>query len=303
MYRFKKILVNLALDDQDEALLNYAAKVADLAQSEKIYVVHVAESLDLPEEVKKEYPSMLGPTDEFIVADIEEKAQSYLKATEKTTIDISVPHGNPLDELLRLVTQKDIDLIITGRRPEVRESGTLAEKLTRKAPCSVLTVPCCTTGDFHNILLPVDFSEHARYAVDVATAWAKAAGAKSINVINVYRVPMGFYKTGKSYDQFAEIMKNNARKEYDTFIQDIDLRGITLTPNFILNDSVSKGILETLDDHNVDLLVMASRGRSDGIASLLGTTTERVLSKTDTPLLAVKEKGSGKGLLQMLLEL
>jgi nucleotide-binding universal stress UspA family protein len=303
MYRFNKILVNLALDDQDEALLTYAVNVAELSQPEKIYVVNLSENLDVPEEVRREYPSILEPTDEYIVGDMQDKVKAYLKVPEKTTIDVSAFEGNPLDELLRLVAQKDIDLIITGRRPEVKESGTLAEKLTRKAPCSVITIPCCTLGGFDDILLPVDFSEHSMYAVDVATAWAKASGAKSINLVNVYKVPIGFYKTGKSYDQFAEIMMNNARKEYDKFIQGIDLRGITLTPNFILNDNISKGILEFIEKNNVDLIIMASRGRSDGVASLLGTTTERVLSLTDTPLLAVKQKGSGMGLLQLLLEL
>jgi nucleotide-binding universal stress UspA family protein len=303
MYRFNKMLVNLALDDQDEALLTYAVNVAGLSQPEKIYVVHLSKNLDLPEEVRREYPSILEPTDEYIVGDMEEKVKAILKVPDKTTIDINAIEGNPLDELLRLIVQKDIDLVITGRRPEVKESGTLAEKLTRKAPCSVLTITCCTLGGFNDILLPVDFSEHSMYAVDVATAWAKASGAKSIDIVNVYKVPIGYYKTGKSYEQFAEIMKNNTRKEYDKFIQDIDLRGITPTPNFILNENVSKGVLEAVEKHSADLVIMASRGRSDGVASLLGTTTERVLSQTDTPLLAVKQKGSGIGFLRLILEI
>lgn len=303
MYRFSKLLVNLALDEQDEALLVYTSKVAAMAKAEKIYVVHVSGNLEVPEEVRREYPSILEPTDEFIVADMEEKVRAYLKTPEKTSIVVSAFNGNSLDELLRLVTQKDIDLIITGRRPEVKESGTLAEKLTRKAPCSVLTVPCCTTGDFSSILLPVDFSEHSRYAVEVATAWVKAAGAASIDAVNVYRVPIGFHKSGKSYDQFAGIMMNNARREYEVFTGGMDLRGVSLKPHFILNDNVTKGILEAVVNNNSSIVVMASRGRGGGMASLLGTTTERILSQTDIPLLAVKQKGSGMGLLQLLLEI
>ena len=303
MNRFKKILVNLALDDQDEALLAYAGKVAVLSGADKIYVVHVSGQLDIPEEIRAQYPAMLEPADEFIASEMKEKVKSFLDAPGTVSVDVDVYSGNPLDEILKLAARKDIDLLVTGRKPEVKESGSLAEKLTRKAPCSVLTVTCCTIGSFERILLPVDFSENSLYALDVASAWASAAGSRSLDILNVYRVPAGFHKTGKSYDEFAEIMKKNAAREYEKFIKDTDLRGVEASPHFLLNDNFSRGILQAIDERFTDLVVMASRGRSGVITSLLGSATERILSQTDVPLLAVKQKGSGIGLLKLLLEI
>ena len=303
MQRFKRVLVNLALDDQDEALLAYTNKIVGPAKSEKVYVVHLADNLEVPEEIRSRYQSILEPTDEFIAGDIQDKIKRYLTAGVDTEVLVMSKHGSALDEILRLAVQKDADLLVVGRRPEVKESGTLAEKLTRTAPCSVLTVPCCTTGDFGKVLLPLDFTEHSGHAVDIATAWGSTLKTKTIFPLCVYHVPPGFHKTGKTYEEFAEIMEHNARNDYEKFIKGMDLRGVKLEPHFVLGDNIARTILEESEKTRADLLVMGTRGRSGGVAALLGTTTERVLSHTDIPLLAVKQKGSGIGLLQMLLEL
>ncbi|MBN2078903.1 MAG: universal stress protein [Spirochaetes bacterium] len=303
MQRFKRVLVNLALDDQDEALLSYTNKIVGPAKSEKVYAVHLADNLEVPEEIRSQYQSILEPADEFIAGEIREKIKLRLTAGVDTDVLVISKHGSALDEILRLAVEKDVDLIVVGRRPETKESGTLAEKLTRTAPCSVLTVPCCTTGDFGKILLPLDFTENAGYAFDVATAWGAALKAKTIFPLCVYNVPAGFHKSGKTHEQFAAIMEKNARNEYEKFIKVMDLRGVALEPRFVLGDNIAKTILDEILKTHAELLVMGTRGRSGGVASLLGTTTERVLSQTDIPLLAVKQKGSGIGLLRMLLEL
>jgi len=48
---------------------------------------------------------------------------------------------------------------------------------------------------------------------------------------------------------------------------------------------------------------MGARGRKAGAGVLLGSTTEHLIKTTTVPLLAVKEKGAGMGLLDAILKL
>jgi nucleotide-binding universal stress UspA family protein len=48
---------------------------------------------------------------------------------------------------------------------------------------------------------------------------------------------------------------------------------------------------------------MGARGRKAGAGVLLGSVTEHLIKTTTVPLMAVKEKGTGMGLLDALLRL
>ena len=140
--------------------------------------------------------------------------------------------------------------------------------------------------------------------MDVALAFANANKIKEIDCVHIYSVPIGFYKTGKSYEQFAEIMKGHAERKYSEFIKKIDLKGVSAVSKFRLNDKVHRGIWEEIiEKKEVHLLIMGARGRKAGAGILLGSVTEHLIKLTTVPFLAVKEKGSGMGLLDALLRL
>ena len=302
MYRFNNLLIDLIDEEQDLYLLQYAMKIAKLADSSKIYITKTIEKDLIPDEIRNDYKELVVTKNE-IREYIDNSIEGFKELKDFNKYSIEVLEGNHLDEILKFIINNDIDMLITGRKPDVKESATFAEKITRKATCSVMTVPCCIFSDFSKILVPVDFSEPCEYALDVAIAVAKAKNISEIQAVHFYRVPIGFHKTGKSYEEFAEIMKKNSQKEYEKFIKNIDDKGITIRMEFRLDEKIEKGILEMIDEKGTDLIVMASRGRGAGIASLLSTKTERVLSHTTMPLLAVKPKGSGLSIIQTLLEL
>jgi nucleotide-binding universal stress UspA family protein len=140
--------------------------------------------------------------------------------------------------------------------------------------------------------------------MEVAVAFAKANGIGEIRCLHIYSVPSGFHKTGKSYEQFAEIMKGHAEKNYREFIEGIDLKGISAVPKFRLERKDYRGIWEELlEERDVHLLVVGAKGRRGGAGILLGSVTENLIKTTQVPLLAVKEKGAGMGMLEALFKL
>jgi nucleotide-binding universal stress UspA family protein len=177
----------------------------------------------------------------------------------------------------------------------------MAEKLARKAPCSVLVVPQDKQVEISKVLVSLDFSENSKDAMDVGIAYASAAGLSEIFCLHAYRVPLGYYKTGKSFEEFSKIMHKNAESQFELFIKDFDLKGLTAKPRFVLNPEPDKAIERAVDSEHFDLLVLGSRGRSTGAAVLLGSVTEKLLWSTNIPLLAVKKKGTGLKVLDALL--
>lgn len=304
MYRFKRLLVGISFANQDGASIRYAAMISRLAKSEKVLFLHVASRVDVPEDLLKEYPDLFQPVDEYARAEMEELVHKYFHGHPDTRISYEVVEGSPLIEFLRKAKKEDIDLIVMRKRREPTAKGTLFEKLARKAPCSVLFVPEGSKAWFTNILVPVDFSDNSFDAMETAVAIGLAAtGINEINCLHVYSVPMGYYKTGKSYEQFAEIMKGHAEKHYVDFINKVDLKGLTVVPIFKLEKKEYRGIEEVIEERGISLVVIGARGRKAGAGVLLGSVTEHLIEATTIPLIAVKKKGTGMSLLDALLKL
>ncbi len=315
MYRYKNILVPLSLANKGELSIRYAGLISQLAKSEKVTFVHVISSLeDIPKELKSEFPDIVEPSGELAKKRMEELVSKYFPADHKSTIEYKILEGSPLIELLRMAKETDTDLVIMVRRFEPTESGVLPHKVIRRVPCSVLLLPEGSKPSFSNILVPTDFSENSTDAMDVAVAFASTKGIDEIHCLHAYYVPIGYYKTGKSLEQFAEIMKGHAEKNYENFLhaevcqigsvcQIKDLKGIKVTPLFMLEKKPAKAIETVIKDHDIDLLVIGARGRHAGAGILLGSVTEHQLRTTTVPILAVKKKGTGMNLLDAILKL
>lgn len=303
MHRYKRLLVVLSLDDQDRTTIEYAAMVSRMAQSEKVYFLYVADDPDIPEFLRKEYPDLMPPVNEFARAQVKELVGKYFDGHPGSRKAYEIVEGLPLTEVLRLTRQKQIDLVLAGQSIDQQVNVMLPVKIARKAPCSVLIVPEGGGLQIKNILVPVDFSEICADAMDVATALASDLEVPGISLLHVYRVPAGYYKTDKTYETFGEIMKKHAQKHYQEFIDRCDLKGVTATSLFRLDYDPSKTINKVVYEQRIDLVVIGARGRSNDAAALLGSVTERVIRSVRIPLLVVKKKGTGLRLLDALLEL
>lgn len=315
MYRYKNLLVPLSLADKGELSIRFAGLISRLAKSERVTFVHVISSLeDVPKDLKSEFPDIMEPSVELAKKRMEELVSKYFPEDHKSTIEYKILKGSPLIELLRMAKETDTDLVIMVRRFEPTESGVLPHKVIRRVPCSVVLLPEGSDPSFSNILVPTDFSENSTDAMDVAVAFASAKGIDEIHCLHAYYVPIGYYKTGKSFEQFAEIMKGHAEKNYENFMrteicqagsvcQIRDLKGIKVTPIFMLEKKPAKAIETVIKDHDIDLLVIGARGRHAGAGILLGSVTEHQLRTTTVPILAVKKKGTGMNLLDAILKL
>ncbi len=300
---YKVALVALDLTKMDDHLIRYTAMISKILQLERIFFVHVTRSLHYPKDLLKEYPGLLEPLDDSIENEINAKVEHYFVESEIETRCL-VREGHPIEKILKLSKAKDANLIIMGRKNSLEGSGIVASKIARKCPCSLLLVTTNSSSSTDKLLVPVDFSHHSALAVNMALGIGKTSKGH-LEAIHVYGVPVGYHKTGKSYDEFAAIMKTHSEKCYKTFIQEHGLPS-DISCEYLLTDNgkYPELIYDYAENNDIDLIIIGSKGRTGISAILMGSVAEKlVYIDSHIPVLIVKEKDENMGLFDALMKI
>jgi nucleotide-binding universal stress UspA family protein len=131
-------------------------------------------------------------------------------------------------------------------------------------------------------MVPVDFSEPSKKAVNYGLSLALEFEARLI-LTHIVAYDSIAYLTAKA--RLLELIPPDCREsiDFELIVNSGDVRGELL------------GIVE---DKNIDLVVMGSRGRSYLERMLLGSVTERMLRKVHVPILTVSHVNPEKELLK-----
>ena len=301
MKYFYKAMIGLDLTEMDDILIKKTIVYLNFLGIDKCYFVHVAKNLAVPDEILKNHPELLAPGDESIEALIKSKLEEY-DFPETMDIEVFAEEGaHQLETLLRWAKIKDVDLIIMGRKEKLEGSGSLAKGIAKKAPCSVLLLQeRRPPGLPKKIMIPSDFSDHTDLIYDFGERISEELGAELIPV-HLYEVPHGYSKTGKSFEEFAEIMKENAQEDFRRFIQKFNHK--ELECQFVLNNGEGQGkaLLEEAQTLGADMILLGSRGKTKSAAILLGSVAEKlVLVNNVLPMLIFKKKGETMGFFEAL---
>lgn len=299
MKRFKRLLVHLDLQgSHDSSVLKYAAAVSQLSRSERVEVVHTGSTPSLWNGFLEEWPARTAAWLHQARTELERLVQRHFRGLPGCRTRIEVLGGSGFQDLLEQLRHRNTDLVMVGKS---EKDAVVAEKLARKAPCSVMVVPPCRTVRYRRILVPIDFSEHSARAMEVAVAFAKARGLKQLHCFHAYQIPYGYHKTGFSRDWFKQDLEKWARRRCQEFQQRLDCEGLEVRFTCAESPLVGPAILAQAARDKIDLLVMGARGLDAASSMLLGSTTAQVVRETTLPTLVVKPKGAGRALLDLLL--
>ncbi len=301
--KYEVAMVGLDLTEMDDQIIEYLKLLIESLPLQRIIFVHVAKELELPEEIIKKYPDLLAPLDENIEDGIRKKVEPIFEGID-LVFDIIVREGSPLETFLRLSKIKNVDLVVLGRKKRVNGSGLLSDHIVRKSPASILFVTEKFNPSITNVLVPMDFSKHSAIAFNLALELKKQSGA-NVHFAHIYSVPIGFYKTGKSYEEFAEIIKYHAENDLKQFLHEHKVEE-SFPCEYILADDQPKA--ELINNHahesDIDLILIGSRGRTATSALLIGSIVEKVLLlDSDIPILVVKNQGENMGFFEALMKL
>lgn len=294
MYEFKRIMIALDLSEMDEVLLKYVSGFCGLIKPEKIYFLNIQPNLDLDDDVKELLGGFEKPSDELLTENMKKEVSKFFTNNSNAEVSYKVVEGNPSQELLRWTKIKDIDLLIMGRKEKSAGSGITPQQVSSKVMSSVLIVPeGITDYKLNEIFVPVDFSEYSELSTDVAYYLKENNPKINLKFHHIYNLPLGYEKTGKSAEEFSEIMKNNAAQKFQKMKAKIGekMSSAECTFNLYNEESIGKELKEAADKVNANLIVMGAKGRTLATQVFLGSATEKLIKyQSNVAMLVVKDK-------------
>jgi nucleotide-binding universal stress UspA family protein len=291
--RYQRILVAMKAADRGPRMFGYVGAIARQARTREVHILHVVDS-----EASPSGPDVTPPEVEAFRA----SAAEHFRGHGGENIICKVVTGSPLLETLRYARDKDIDLIILGKRLEAEDEAVLARRVTRKATCSVLVLPDGASTDTRRIVVPARRSDCSARALGIATEIAAAYGAEVI-CLNVFQVHSGYSRVGMTLEEHEAALRAAAEQECASLLQRVRPGAVRVSP-LCLPDLYNRPgpiILETVQNESADLIVIGARGRSGAAGVLLGKITEELIQQSPVPLLAVKKKGECLGIVEALL--
>jgi nucleotide-binding universal stress UspA family protein len=305
MTRYDKILVCIDRLEHAAPIFQYVQGTARQFDSKEISIVHVPPAPPPVPEAPPAAETGTRITAEQILA----LAHEHMPGTDKDMIRADVLTGQPLLEILRLAHDRDADLIVLerryGRMDDEADEAILAERIARKAHCSVLVLPDTFKINAANILVPVRDSECSGNALEEACEIANKIPARVI-ALNVFQVgASGYSRVGTTFDEHHQLIREAAVNESQSLLQKVDTHGASVksvcSPD--LQSRPVPVILDAANRHPADLIVIGARGRTGAAGVLLGSVTEKLIQGSPVPVLAVKKKGECLGVLRALLTL
>ncbi|WP_026954258.1 universal stress protein [Algoriphagus vanfongensis] len=306
MYLIKKLIVCLDQTSLDKTLIQHAAFIARVNQTKKVYFVNVIKNLSVPKEVLEEFPNLVENMINERQGAMETMVKEYFGSTKGISLNFVVKEGSLSKKVLKLAEEKSADMIIIGRKIELPGTGVASLRLARRASCSLLIVPEGSLPKITKILVPSDFSEYSKDALEEAIMIAERHGNVEIVCQNVFTVPSGYHFTGKSYEEFTQIMQMHAEINYKKFIRKIDTKGIKISPIYTKDDDDDpvQEIVSKALEIGADGIIIGAKGRTAATALFIGSMAERLIQFNDSlPLLVTRPKGKNAGILDYILEI
>ena len=137
------------------------------------------------------------------------------------------------------------------------------------------------------ILVPTDFSELSAAATEYAKMFAAKFDAKVYLVHVVDTVPLIGPDGGPSYMTVAHEVDKDATQELKHFAAK-HLGSVKKLELIICEGDPRLEVLKLLEKENIDLIVMATHGRTGLAHVILGSVAERVVQNSPVPVVVVK---------------
>ncbi|WP_457425245.1 universal stress protein [Roseateles sp. P5_E7] len=143
---------------------------------------------------------------------------------------------------------------------------------------------------FKRILVPTDGSDITSHAVATAVELAKVHGAQLLTLSVMEPFPYSAVSEIQPVppQDFIDAQQRVAVKRVEDVCATAAAQGLSCKGHTIEALHAWEAIVDHAKAENVDLIVMASHGRSGLAALLLGSETQKVLNHIDLPVLIVK---------------
>jgi nucleotide-binding universal stress UspA family protein len=162
-----------------------------------------------------------------------------------------------------------------------------APEIPSLSTTSVVVAPSAEIR-LQRILVPVDFSDASKNALKYAVALAKQFQA---TLLLLHVVEFNFVGSDLGAVELSQLeaeMQDNAEKQLATWAHQETSGWVSAEP-LVSSGRPYSVIVETAQEQNMDLIIIATHGHSSLAHVLLGSTVERVVRYAPCPVLVVRQ--------------
>ncbi len=205
--------------------------------------------------------------------------------------------GKAAIELTRLAVEGEASVLIVGSRNASRASrllfGSTAMKLLRYCPCPVwVSKPGADWSDVE-ILVASDLKDGSAEVLEIGVAAAMLVDAK-LRIVHAceHDLERRMAHVGVKDAHLQELREKDCKAAEQMLHEQLShtdyrtlAKGVQID---ICQSDTENAILDRIEEHEIDLLVMGTVGRSGVRGILVGNTAERLLPQISCSILAVK---------------
>lgn len=300
MIEIRRILCPTDLSDISRRAFDHAVALARFYQAE-IELTYISEPLLPGPAAPATYPPWVV-LDPAVRGRLETALDELSRPARElgARVQLAVREGGVVAEVLSRARSWPADMVVMGTHGrggfERWVLGSVTEKVLRKAPCPVLTVPPPSEGLhpsgsvlFQRIVCPVDFSGASLAALSHALKLAEESCAE-ITVMHVVEwlaeEEPGVRMAGFDVPEFRRHLAHDARERLRQIVPD-DARNWCRPREEILGGRPWREVLRVAEERQADLIVMGVRGRNPVDLALFGSTTNHVVRGAHCPVLVV----------------
>lgn len=258
-----------------------------------LHVLSAVDSRDIEPDLNSD-----GQTDrERLLEEEAERAVDSIAKLARThlsgQITTAVESGIPFQAINDYVDTHDIDLIVMGTQGRTGFErvvlGSVAEKTLRTADVPIVTVT--PDGDiveignqqYDNVLLPTDGSEGAELAIEWGITLAELYDA---TVHTVYSVDTSRFGGVEGSAEIHDALEQTGQEALEMVHDRVRAADVSVAGN-IASGPAARAILSYSEEHDIDLIVMGTHGRSGLTRYLTGSVTETVVRNAAVPVCCV----------------
>jgi len=274
------------------AAFDHVLEIAD-SQDSTVHILNVADTTqDSVLRRQGEVVDTLVQEGETIVDDADDRAQQ--RGIETVT---EVRQGVPYSTIVDYAASHDVDLVVmpTHGRQGLRRFllGSTSERVIRQAETPVLTIrPDTDTIEYpyRNVLVPTDGSEGAQDALAIGADIATTEGAALHLLSVVTTATLGVDVRNEIQLSMLEESATQILDDASAFATETGVEPAAEAVEF--GSSIPQTIRTYIDDHDIDLVVVGTHGRTGFDRYLLGSVTEQLVRTSPVPVLTVRgERG------------
>jgi len=284
----KRILVPTDFTDQSENALEFAYQIAKKINGE-IELLHV---LDVPEgdkytgldsiHVGGEISGGGGMDDLYFVKLLEKTKERFEEILSRPDYnDVKILErmliGSPYKKIIQETEHKTVYMIVMGTSGvsnwEEAFVGSNAERVVRKAKCPVFTIQNkIDLARIKNIAYASDFKFNHEHLVDLVKDFGHLLNAK-IHLVKI-NTPSSFKNDKDNYEILKSFAEDNKFSNYELHVYN--------------HEEEEDGIICFAESFGMNMIVMATEGRTGFSRLLEGSIAEDVVNYSKIPVLTFK---------------